>query len=145
MDTPLTTAGRKIRLLVTLLCGMTLLAGTVWGRDDHFPFGPFRMYSTSSPPDAPAPDTRVEGIDTTGTVVPLDQHNTGIRRAEIEGQRDRYVADPGRLRGVADAYATRNPAASVLVEVRIVIRWHGVRNGRPTGRSTDETVARWQP
>jgi len=121
-----------------------LLAGTFWGQDDHFPFGPFRMYSTSNPPNAPAPDTRVEGVDSTGALIALDQKSTGIRRAEIEGQQGRYAADPTLLRQVADAYAQRHPGAPALVEVRIVIRWYGITAGRPTGKFTDETVVSWQ-
>lgn len=140
----LTTRGRAIRLGATVFGMALLLAGTVRGTDDDFPFGPFRMYSTSDPPDAPAPDTRVEGVDPTGAVVPLGQDATGIRRAEIEGQQSRYVADPARLRRVADAYAERHPAAPALVEVRIVIRWYDIQGGRPTGHWTDRTVVAWQ-
>jgi hypothetical protein len=143
MDT-LTTRGRAVRVLGTVLAMAVLLAGTLWGRDDDFPFGPFRMYAGSNPPDDPAPDTRVEGVDSTGAVVGLDQDNTGIRRAEIEGQQARYAAQPALLREVADAYAERHPGAPALVEVRIVIRWHGIQGGRPTGRTSDETVVRWQ-
>jgi hypothetical protein len=140
----LTPRGRAVRLGVTALGLALLLVGTVRGADDDFPFGPFRMYSTSDPPDAPAPDTRVEGVDRTGAVVELGQDATGIRRAEIEGQQGRYAADPTLLRQVADAYAERHPAAPALVQVRIVIRWYGIRDGRPTGRWTDETAVRWQ-
>jgi len=143
MDT-LTTPGRAVRVLVTLVGGLLLLAGTVWGSDDHFPFGPFRMYAGVNPPDEPAPDTRVEGVDTTGAIVALTQRNTGIRRAEIEGQQGRYESDPGLLREVADAYTERNPGAPGLVEVRIVIRYWGIRDSRPTGTYTDETVVRWR-
>ncbi|MGC4853967.1 hypothetical protein ACLQ24_11335 [Micromonospora sp. DT4] len=140
----LTTRGRVSRLGATALVLALLLLGTFWGSDDDFPFGPFRMYATSNPPNAPAPDTRVEGVSSTGAVVDLDQDATGIRRAEIEGQQDRYAADPTLLAEVADAYAERHPDAAALVEVRIVIRWHGIRAGRPTGQHTDETVVRWQ-
>ncbi|WP_346536675.1 hypothetical protein [Micromonospora sp. DPT] len=140
----LTPRGRAVRLGATALGLALLLAGTLWGVDDHFPFGPFRMYSTSEPPNAPAPDTRVEGVDRTGAVIALGQDATGIRRAEIEGQQDRYAADPALLRQVADAYAERHPGAPELVEVRIVIRWYGIHQGRPTGRWTDETTVRWQ-
>ena len=143
MDT-LTPRGRAVRVLVTLVGGALLLAGTVWGQDDHFPFGPFRMYAGVNPPDEPAPDTRVEGVDTTGTVVVLTEGNSGIRRAEFEGQQPRYVAEPVLLRQAATAYAERNPSAPALVEVRIVTRWHGIVDSRPTGTWTDEVVARWR-
>ncbi|MEO3742629.1 hypothetical protein [Plantactinospora sp. B5E13] len=140
----LTRRGRTLRVGITAVVGAVLLAGTLWGQDDHFPFGPFRMYAGSNPPNDPAPDTRVEAVDRTGAVIPLNQGNTGIRRAEIEGQQSRYAADPALLRQVADAYADRHPGSPELVEVRIVVRWYGVRDGRPTGTFVDETTVSWR-
>jgi hypothetical protein len=139
----LTAEGRWIRVVFTGVAAVLLLAGTFWGQDDDFPFGPFRMYSTAPDPNAAAKDTRVEGVDVAGRVVALTERNSGIRRAEIEGQQTAYVADPARLREVADAYAERNPAAPALHEVRLVIRWHGVRHSRPTGTWRDQVVADW--
>jgi hypothetical protein len=140
----LTPRGKAVRALVTVLGAALLLAGTLWGQDDHFPFGPFRMYATASGPNQPAPDTRLEGVDTTGAVVLLTERNSGIRRAELEGQQSRYAAQPARLAEVARAYADRNPDAPALVEVRIVIRWYAIRDGRPTGDYRDETAVRWR-
>ncbi|GIJ19442.1 hypothetical protein [Micromonospora lutea] len=140
----LTSRGRRARVVVTAVGLAVLLSGTVWGADDHFPFGPFRMYSTSDPADADAPDTRVEGVDRSGNLVDLGEGATGIRRAEIEGQQSRYVADPSRLSEIAEAYGRRQPDAPELTEVRIVIRWHDITDRRPTGGWVDETVVRWQ-
>ena len=142
MDT-LSTRGRAVRVAVTALGALLLLLGTLWGQDDDFPFGPFRMYSTAPDPNADAPDTRVEGVDTTGRTIVLTEANSGLRRAEIEGQQAAYVADPTRLRQVAVAYAEKSPAAAPLTTVRIVIRWEGIEHARPTGTSRDETIATW--
>jgi len=142
MDT-LSTRGRAVRVAVTALGALLLLLGTLWGQDDDFPFGPFRMYSTAPDPNADAPDTRVEGVDTTGRTIVLTEANSGLRRAEIEGQQAAYVADPTRLRQVAVAYAEKSPAAAPLTTVRIVIRWEGIEHSRPTGTSRDETIATW--
>jgi hypothetical protein len=142
MDT-LSTRGRAVRVAVTALGALLLLLGTLWGQDDDFPFGPFRMYSTAPDPNADAPDTRVEGVDTAGRTIVLTEANSGLRRAEIEGQQAAYVADPGRLRQVAVAYAEKSPAAAPLTTVRIVIRWEGIEHSRPTGTSRDETIATW--
>ena len=142
MDT-LTRRGRAVRVALAALGTALVLAGTLWGGDDDFPFGPFRMYSTAPDPDADAPDTRVEGVDTTGRTVELTETNSGLRRAEIEGQQQAYVENPSRLRQVAIAYADRTPGAAPLKEVRIVIRWVGIEHARPTGTSHDQVIAEW--
>ena len=139
----LSTRGRTIRVAVTMAGVVLLLLGTFWGQDDDFPFGPFRMYSTAPDPNADAPDTRVEGVDTAGRTVVLTEANSGLRRAEIEGQQQTYIDDPARLRQIATAYAEKSPGAAPLRTVRIVIRWEGIEDSRPTGTSRDEIIATW--
>jgi hypothetical protein len=142
---PLTRRGVWIRLAVTLAGAVLLLAGTLWGDDDHFPFGPFKMYASAVDPDAPAEDTRVEATDASGAVVLVTPSNTGIRRAEFEGQLGRFREEPELLQTVADAYERRNPGAPPLRELRLVIRWHEVRDFEVTGAWDEEVVATWQP
>jgi hypothetical protein len=141
--TALTDRGRRIRVLVTLVGALLLVVGTLWGTDDDFPFGPFRMYSTAPDPNGAAKDTRVEGVDVNGRTVGITETNSGIRRAEIEGQQAVYMSDPSRLSQVAAAYAEHMPAAAPLRSVRIVVRWHGVKHSRPTGTWTDQVIAQW--
>lgn len=136
--------GLVARVVATMLGAALLLVGTTVGTDDMFPFGPFRMYAGVNAPDEDAPDLRVEGTDAEHSTVALDEKATGIRRAEIEENKDRYIADPWRLSVIADAYRRRQPDALRLTEVRIVIRWHEIRASRPTGRHHDETVATWR-
>ena len=142
MDT-LSRRGATARVVATVVVAGLTLAGTVWGSEDDFPFAPFKMYSTAPDPDADAADTRVEGVDTTGRTVVLTEGNSGLRRAEIEGQQHLYEQDPGRLRQVALAYADKSPGAAPLRTVRIVVRWAGIEDSRPTGTSRDEVVATW--
>ena len=139
----LTARGRRIRVAATLICGVLLLAGTFFGVDDDFPFGPFRMYSTAPDPNGDAKDTRVEGVDAAGRTVQITEGNSGIRRAEIEGQEQAYVATPSRLSEVASAYAEHTPGAAPLRTVRIVVRWHGIKHARPTGTYRDQVIAQW--
>lgn len=143
--TTLTRRGRYVRVAVTLLTAGLLLAGTLWGDDDHFPFGPFKMYASAVDPDAPAEDTRVEAIDVHGDLVLITPGNSGIRRAEFEGQLPRFAAAPQLLQAVADAYQRRNPQAAPLQELRVVIRWHEVRDFEVTGQWEEEVVATWRP
>src|SRR5918993_875082 len=72
----LSPVGRMVRVVVTVIAGALLLAGTVWGTDDHFPFGPFSMYAGVNPPNEPAPDTRVEGVEPDDR--PVDGRDGGV-------------------------------------------------------------------
>lgn len=141
----LTRRARWLRLTATVIAGCLLLAGTVWGEDDHFPFGPFKMYASAVDPDAPARDTRVEATDETGAALLITPANTGIRRAEFEGQLGRFAEEPDLLATVADAYERRNPHSPPLREIQIVVRWHDVQDFEVTGDWQDEVVATWRP
>jgi hypothetical protein len=141
----LSSRGRVWRLAVTFVAGALLLAGTIWGTDDHFPFGPFTMYAGAADPNQPTIDTRLEATDEHGGTVLLTERNTGIRRAEIEGQLGRIEREPELLEVALRAYERRNPHAPQLTEVRVVIRWHEIRDFRPTGDWTEDVVATWRP
>jgi len=143
--TVLTTRGRWIRVAITVVAAGLLLAGTLRGDDDQFPFGPFRMYASAVDADAPVEDTRVEATDAAGEVIVVTPANTGIRRAEFEGQLGRFREEPPLLWVVVDAYHRRNPDAPRLREVRIVVRWHEVRDFEVTGVWEDQVVATWRP
>jgi hypothetical protein len=129
--------------VATFVVGVLLLAGTLWGQDDDFPFGPFRMFATTDQLNSPIADTRVEGVDATGATIALDENATGIRRAEIEGAMKLFRRDPTLLHVVADAYQARHPRAPRITEVRVIIRWHDLKNGRPTGGYKDELAVDW--
>ena len=141
----LTRRGRNIRLAITFVVAAAILYGTALGQDDLFPSGPFRMYATADDLNTPVADTRFELVDTTGAVVELTQYNTGIRRAEVEGQIGRFRSDPALLSVIDDAYASLNPRAPATVIVRIVVRRHYLKGGVPTGQYRDEIVATWSP
>jgi hypothetical protein len=137
--------GRAVRLVATLVGAALLLAGTLFGADDHFPFGPFRMFATTDQLDAPIVVLSLRGVDASGRTVELTERNTGIRRAELEGQASRFAEDPTRLSAVDRAYSARNPGAPSLVEIDIVRREHALRGGRPTGAYEDRTLVAWRP
>ncbi|WP_345630057.1 hypothetical protein [Rugosimonospora acidiphila] len=130
-------------MAVTLVVAATLLAGTMWGSDDDFPLGPFRMFAGVNAPNEPAPDPRVEAVDATGVTVVLNEHNAGLRRAEVEDNENTYVAHPERLSLIADAYHARNPKAPLLDRVTLIQRWHEIRHSAATGHWRDEPLAVW--
>ncbi|GIG58301.1 hypothetical protein Lfu02_26730 [Longispora fulva] len=130
----------RLRVTITTLVAVALLLGTLFGSDDDFPFGPIRMYATTDALDAPVRDTRVTALDDSGAVLELDERDTGLRRAEVEGR----LGLPDLPRLLAEAYARRNPAAPALRRVTIVVTWHELHAGQPTGRTSEETVASWE-
>lgn len=139
----LTAAGRRWRLAITVVVLALLLAGTLVGQDDAFPFGPFRMYATRDAPNGLVLSTRVEAVDATGRVLVVPDTATGLRRAEIEGQVARFRADPALLGEISRAHSRLHPRQPTYDEVRVVERRYQLRDSRPTGEQTDEVVARW--
>ena len=140
----LTAAGRRARLAVTVVIAALLLAGTLVGQDDAFPFGPFRMYATRDNPDGLVTSTRVEAIDATGRLIVVPDSATGMRRAEIEGQVARFRRDPALLADLSRAHDRLHPSQPSYAEVRVVERRYHLRGSRPTGEQTERVVAEWR-
>lgn len=131
------------RLVATAIGLALLFAGTLAGTDDDFPFGPFRMFATTDDWDEPISIARAEVTDATGRTVELTPANSGVRRAEIEGQLTRFRIEPRLLTGLADAYRAHNPDRPAPRAVAVVLRHHEISRSGPTGRYTDEVVATW--
>jgi hypothetical protein len=140
----LSAGGRLGRLAATFVVLALLLAGTVWGDDDEFPFGPFRMYSTRNDPNAPVISTRAVGLTAAGEEVRLSGGQVGLRRAEFEGQIDRIREHPELLGLLADAFADADPSAPDLVSVQVVQRRFELSDGEPTGDFTDLVVVEYE-
>ena len=94
-------AGRRSRLAAVVVVLALMLAGTVWGDDDAFPFGPFRMYSTRNDPNTPVISTRAVGLTAAGEEVRLSGGQVGLRRAEFEGQINRLKTIKRQMYGRA--------------------------------------------
>jgi hypothetical protein len=128
---------------VTVVALVLLLAGTAWGQDDHFPFGPFRMFAYATKPTGRVTAARIEAVTSGGDLVRVGAHQVGMRRAELEGLIPTFRRDPELLGVLADTYADLQPDAPPLVEVRLEYRIHRLVDGRVT-RQEVETLAVWQ-
>lgn len=142
MNQALTTGGRRARGVAAAIVIAVLLAGGLWGDDDHFPFGPMRMYSTTNAPSGRVQVIRFEGVTETGQSVDISTGSFGMRPAEIDGQMDRFRADPGLLRHLVTAYESISEGEPRLVELRLLIGVHTLRNRKSVSYSED-VVARW--
>ena len=140
----LSPVARRTRLAAAVAVLAVVLAGTVWGQDDAFPFGPFRMYSTRADPDQPVISTRVVGLTAAGAEVRLSGGQVGLRRAEFEGQLPRIVEDPQLLGLLADSYAEKHPDAEPMVEVQVIQRHIELAGGQPTDEIDDRVLVTYE-
>lgn len=141
----LTRTGRLVRALATAAVVTALVAGTLWGEDDHFPFGPFRMYAVTTSPNGPVSSLRLEGETEDGEELVIRLARVGLRRAELQGQMVRFWDDDRKLLShIAGGWSTFQPDAPRLAELRLVYRIHLLRNGAVIGDPRSETVAVWR-
>jgi hypothetical protein len=139
----LTAGGRRVRVAGFALGLGLLVTGTVAGQDDHFPFGPFRMYSTADDPDGRVLSTYLQAVDAEGAVVDrVGEAHIGLRRAEYEGQLSRVVESPEVLAELAEVFATRHPDRPEWVELSVVQTAYELVDGVPQGE-TAEVLATW--
>jgi hypothetical protein len=132
--------GRRARLVAVLVVFGLLLLGTVAGDDEHFPFGPFRMYASTESPDGTAAWYVLIGTTADGARVEVPFEEVGLRRAELEGRIDDFVHDPALLAGVAAASMGRG---AELVGLEVVRRTQPMRAGAPEGDPIDDVVVSW--
>lgn len=138
----MTATGRRVRLLGTSAILLLLLAGTSKGDDDHFPFGPFRMYSTTNDLNGTVNAIVFHATDEAGERLEPRAQDFGLRPAEINGQVARIRRDPSLLRHLAATYERLQPEVAPLVELELRYGLHQLSNGRPVTYSEEE-VATW--
>ncbi len=132
-----------MRLLATVVLFGLLVLGTWRGDDDHFPFGPFRMYASRIDLDAPTTWLELQAVTVTGARRPVPD-GIGLRRAELEARLDRFRADPGTLAPVLVAYRRAETADASEVRGIVVVQWvQAMHDGRPQGAPTSEDVVAW--
>ncbi|MGE9807847.1 hypothetical protein [Janibacter sp. G1551] len=146
--TSLSRTGRTWRLAATGVVGALFLTGTFVGDDPWWPFGPWRMYSTSTKATGAVWSTGVqittakapgEWVDTNAT-----PRNIGINRAELEGRFDQIEADPSMLATLAEAHARLHPEDDAWTGVRIVRRQFVIEDRQPTGEVRMDVFSTWE-
>lgn len=138
----MTRTARNARLGATALVVILLLAGTFKGDDDHFPFGPFRMYSTTNDLNGTVNAIRFRATNEAGEALEPRSQDFGLRPAEINGQVARIRRDPSLLGELAIVYERIHPGSPPLVELELRYGLHQLSNGRPIAYSEEE-VATW--
>jgi hypothetical protein len=133
---------RRACALATTAVLAAVAAGSVWGQDDHFPFGPFRMYSTTTPASGSVFIPIFVGTASAGEQLRITPSQVGLRRAEVLGQISRIRRDPEFLRHYAEAYERLHPGSSV-VELDLVYEIHHLEGGTPVAYE-ERTIVEWK-
>jgi hypothetical protein len=107
--------GRVARLAGTVAAAVLLMYGTVAGTNDWFPFGPFTMYAGHYAPNGVITSNSLMARTADGRDVLVTEADTGLTRAELEGELFSFRKDPGKLASLARAFHQRHPGASPYV------------------------------
>jgi hypothetical protein len=122
-----------------------LLLASAYGTNDDFPLGPMTQFAFYIPSNGGTINAQWLEADTAGgrhVMVPTDAGDSGLKRAEVEGQISRLVHDPALLQGIADAQRRLHPGASPYTRIYLVKQIKTLRDGRV--RSTRMlTLATW--
>jgi hypothetical protein len=134
---------------LALLAGLTalFLAGSLVGNDPWWPFGPWRMFSTSQAPTGSVIAMAIQVETASGQWVdaPINPNTTGLNRAEVEGRIQQILAAPAMLGTLAASHSRLRPHDPAWVGVRVVRRNTIIVGGRPTGEVDSTVLATWTP
>lgn len=138
--------GRAWRAALVCLLTVGYVSGSLVGDDHWWPLGPWRMFSTSTSPNAAvtvsALQVQVAG-DPAWVDTGLNPPNVGLNRAEVEGRQNQILADPAMLATLAEAHARLDPDDEPWTGVRLVRRSTVLENRVPTGETRERVVAEW--
>jgi hypothetical protein len=141
-DSDLARRGRMIRLVLSAVAVALLLYGSVAGRDNMWPFGPFSMYAGYYPPNGVISSNLLVAETADGRTVYPGQSEVGVARADIEGELGVFRANPDLLGDLAATFRRRNPAASPYVRVWIQqTRWQ--LHDRAVVDTSSVTLVEW--
>ena len=142
----LTPAARTWRVALLGALAVAYLAGSVVGDDHWWPFGPWRMFSTSTAPTGAVTVSAIQVLTADRDDwqdVALHPWRVGLNRAEVEGRHDQIVANPEILRTLAEANARLRRDDQRWTGVRLVRRSTVLENRAPTGETRERVVAEW--
>lgn len=128
-------------MTLTLAVLFALVVGTFWGNDEHFPFGPFRMYSTRNDPNGQISVIKLRGITMEGEAVELRSSKFGLRPAEVDGELILMSNDEPLATYLVAAYENLNQSPE-LAELRVIRGYHQFEGGRPVSYR-EETFSSW--
>jgi hypothetical protein len=141
---PISGYGRALRAVVAVVIVVLAVYGSVRGHDKMFPFGPESQYDQYVSPNGTVGSITVWADTNQGTHVPvqLDAAGVGLKRADIEAQLPRILADPSLLRTISNAQHRLHPSQAQFVRLYIIDTTTQLHDRVPVGNSR-RTLLTW--
>jgi hypothetical protein len=137
---------RGWRVLLLVAVAGLFLTGTAVGQDTWWPFGPWRMFSTSTPPSSSVTSLRIEikeGNNPAWQPASLHPTSVGLNRAEVEGRIPEMTARPAMLGTLAHSHSRLRPKEPPWQAVRVVRTEVLLSDGAPTGEIRETQLVEW--
>jgi hypothetical protein len=143
-DGGLSRRGRAVRSVAAVVFIGLAAYGSVRGHDAMFPFGPMSQYDQYVPPDGTVGSITVWADTTAATriKVPLDAAGVGVKRADIEAQLPKILADPSLLRTISTAQRRLHPKQPQYVRLFVIDTVTQLHDREPVG-VTSRTLLTW--
>jgi hypothetical protein len=139
-------AGVAWRAVLAAVLTALFLTGSLVGDDHWWPFGPWRMFSTSTPPSGAVVAMSLEvrtGDDPQWRPAPILLQSVGLNRAEVEGRVPQITQRPQMLGTLAQTHARLRPQEPRWTAVRLVRSETVLVDRRPTGEVRRIVLATW--
>lgn len=138
--------GRAVlgRLAISVLLFVMIMAGTLMGTADHFPFAPFTQYAGDVQPGEPFTTYELWSGYGSPDPVRLSYGGFGVRPAELSRQLNHFRVDADEAASLlVEAYEARNGSPFPHKALDIVRVSHLVETGHVT-RLDEEATGRWE-
>ena len=139
-------AARAWRVALVVVLAVLFAGGTWKGDDDWWPFGPWRMFATSTAPTGGVAVLAIEtrtASDAAWRPASINLNSVGLNRAEVEGRVPQMLADPAMLGTLAATHARLRPHDPRWTGVRVVRVVTVIENRRPTGEERRSVLVEW--
>lgn len=139
-------AARSALAALVVVLGLLFLAGSWRGDDNWWPFGPWRMFATSTAPSGGVAVLAIEtrtGPDAAWQPASITLDSVGLNRAEVEGRVPQMLADPSMLGTLAVTHSRLKPEQPRWTGVRVVRVVTVIEDRRPTGEERRSVLAQW--
>ncbi|WP_152191465.1 hypothetical protein [Georgenia satyanarayanai] len=141
----LSAAGLAVRVAGTVAALGVLAYGQVADTNDLFPLGTLSQFATPRDLDGTVRSTYLLADTATeqGRRIPMNDRTIGVARAEVEGQLQRILDNPGLMQSLVDGYAALGPGREPIETLYLMRSIQQLEDGYVVGEPEEVELLRW--